>query len=67
MPNSTQFRTEFVLWAVRKGDEDWQEELITTAPVLGDGMAKIEAARAWAVGRGFDRFRVTRDEYPFTE
>jgi len=46
--------TEYVLWATRKGDEDWQEELITATP----DMQKLEKAKAWAKANGFDRLRV---------
>ncbi len=41
-----------ILFAVKKGDEDWQEQLITEVE------EQIEAAKTWAVGQGFDRFRV---------
>ena len=44
--------TETRLYGTRKGEEDWQEEIITT-----DG-SKIEEARKWAEENGFDRFRV---------
>lgn len=44
--------TETVLYGLRVGAEDWQEELITTNPL------KIEEATAWAKTQGFDRFRV---------
>lgn len=40
------------LFAVKVGNEDWQEELITEQPHL------MEKARAWATENGFDRFRV---------
>ena len=48
---------EIILWATRKGDEDWQEELITAAPNTPEGREKIKKARAWAESQGFDRFR----------
>ncbi len=44
--------SETGLFAVRKGAEDWQEEIITTNP------AAIAKARAWAGANGFDRFRL---------
>jgi len=44
--------TETVLWAVRIGAEDWEEEIITT------NAAQIEAAKLWATANGFNRFRV---------
>lgn len=48
-----------VLFAVRIGNEDWQEELIT------EDASKIEAATAWAKAHGFDRFRVAEiDDSP---
>ena len=46
---------EKVLWAVRVGAEDWQEELIT--PTSDE--KKLEAAKAWASANGFDRLRVS--------
>ena len=39
------------LFAVKIGDEDWREVLITEDP------AKIPAARIWAEANGFDRLR----------
>lgn len=48
---------EIILWATRKGDEAWQEELITAAPNTPEGREKIKKARAWAKSEGFDRFR----------
>lgn len=44
--------TTQVLFAVRTGNEDWQEELITEVP------DKIAAASTWALANGFDRLRV---------
>lgn len=41
-----------VLFAVRKGDADWQEQLITEQP------DKIQAASEWAKKNGFDRLRI---------
>jgi hypothetical protein len=50
-----------VLWATRIGNEDWQEEIITTDET------KIPDAKKWAMANGFDRFRVQvidQDEVP---
>lgn len=44
-----------ILWAVKKGEEDWQEQLITD----GD-KAKIAKASKWAEANGFDRLRVAQ-------
>ncbi len=41
-----------VLFAVRKGDEDWQEQLITEVE------SRIYAASAWAFANGFNRLRI---------
>lgn len=41
-----------VLYATKIGDEDWQEQIITTDE------KRIPAARVWAQANGFDRFRV---------
>jgi len=41
-----------VLFAVKVGDEDWQEQLIT------EDETKIEPASKWALSNGFDRLRV---------
>lgn len=43
---------ERVLMGTRKGDEDWQEQIITTDET------RFAAARRWALDNGFDRFRV---------
>lgn len=40
-----------ILWAVKIGDEDWQEQIIST------DATKFPAARAWAIANGFDRLR----------
>jgi hypothetical protein len=45
---------ETILWAVKVGDEDWQEQIITTDE------NQIEAAKEWASNNGFDRFRVAK-------
>jgi hypothetical protein len=52
-------KNEYVLYATRIGDEDWQEALITTADVTPEGLAKLEKAKVWAKSNGFDRIRVT--------
>lgn len=41
-----------VLFAVKIGDEDWQEKLIT------EQESQIEPAKAWALANGFDRLRI---------
>jgi hypothetical protein len=41
-----------VLWATKKGAEDWQEQLIT------EQEDKIEQAARWAKENGFDRLRI---------
>lgn len=41
-----------ILFAVRIGDEDWQEQLITEVP------ERIPAAAEWARANGFDRLRI---------
>ena len=41
-----------ILFAVRKGAEDWQEELITEVE------ERIPSASKWAKANGFDRLRV---------
>lgn len=41
-----------VLFAVKIGDEDWQEQLIT------EREEQIENASTWAKANGFDRLRV---------
>jgi hypothetical protein len=45
-----------ILFAVRKGNEDWREELIT------EDESKIDAASVWARENGFDRLRVAEIE-----
>lgn len=51
---------EKVLWAVKKGEPDWKEEIITNKE------ENIEAAKNWAKSNGFDRFResIVTDEAP---
>lgn len=39
---------ERVLYGVRKGNEDWQEELLTVRP------DRFESAKEWAIKQGFD-------------
>ena len=41
-----------VLWAVRVGEPDWAEEIITEVA------ERIPAASEWARANGFDRLRV---------
>lgn len=41
-----------VLFAVRAGSEDWEEQLITEVE------SRIEAASKWALSNGFDRLRI---------
>ena len=41
-----------ILYAVRIGDEDWQEEIITVKE------ERIPAASEWALANGYDRLRV---------
>jgi len=42
---------DFILWGVREGRPDWDEEIITT------NKARKEEAKRWARTQGFDRFR----------
>lgn len=44
---------ETILFGVKKGDQDWEEVVITTNP------NKIEDAKKWAKENGFDRLRVS--------
>lgn len=48
-----------VLWAVKKGDEFWQEQIITdtTSP------EHLKKAKAWALKNGFERLRVSTMQY----
>jgi hypothetical protein len=46
-------KTIKVLFATCKGDEDWQEQLIT------EREDRIPAASAWATANGFDRLRIS--------
>jgi hypothetical protein len=41
-----------ILWAVKKGDPDWKEQIIT------EKEERIEDAKKWATENGFDRFRI---------
>lgn len=43
---------ERVLMGIRKGCPDYAEEVLTDRP------EQFDAAREWARGQGFDRFRV---------
>ena len=51
---------EQVLWAVKIGEPNWAEQMIT------NDASKIEEAKAWAEKKGFDRFRIANidDEKP---
>jgi len=42
-----------ILWAVKIGDPDWAEQVITQRSY------KIEEAKQWATNNGFDRLRVS--------
>lgn len=44
--------TARVLWGVRIGRPDWDEEILTTHA------ERIDDAKSWATAQGFDRFRV---------
>lgn len=46
-------KTYTILWAVKIGDPDWAEQVITQRSY------KIEEAKQWATENGFDRFRVS--------
>lgn len=46
-------KNEQILWAVKIGDEDWQEQIISTNP------DSFTQAKAWAKSNGFNRFRVS--------
>lgn len=46
--------TEYVLFAVKIGSEDWEEEVITSTT----DKAKLLKASQWAKENGFDRLRV---------
>jgi len=41
-----------ILFAVKIGDEDWQEQLVT------EQEEQVEAASQWARSHGFDRLRI---------
>jgi hypothetical protein len=41
-----------ILWAVKIGDPDYLEQVIT------EDEKKIDAAKQWATNNGFDRFRI---------
>lgn len=44
---------EKLLWAVKIGNEDWQEELIT------NDISQHEKATEWAKANGFYKFRTS--------
>lgn len=50
--DNSPMRNRQILFAVKIGAEDWQEELITEVT------ARIPAAKKWALANGFDRLRV---------
>lgn len=52
-----------VLYAVKKGEPDWAEQIIT------EYEDRIVAARKWASENGFDRFRIATysDELEFPD
>ena len=52
--NGGKLGVETVLFAVRKGEPDYNEVLITNNP------DKIEDAKKWALANGFDRLRVSK-------
>ena len=45
---------ETVLWGIREGEQDWQEELITSTA----DSKHLENAKTWALNNGFNRLRV---------
>ena len=47
---------EQVIWAVKKGQEDWQEEVIYSGPPLSKDM-QAKCAQ-WIEDNGFDRMRI---------
>ena len=47
-------QTEFVLWAVKIGEPDWAEDVITATT----DPKRVEAAKEWAIANGFDRLRL---------
>lgn len=49
-----------ILYAVKVGAADWQEEIVTTADPMD--VDKLTRARTWAEGEGYDRFRVAIDD-----
>lgn len=54
---------ELTLWATKIGDEEWQEQLITSVPDTVLGKAKLEQAKAWAIAQGFHNIRVSKFVY----
>ena len=50
-------KREYTLWAVKIGNANWQEDLITT--MTPENIAeKMPKAAAWARANGFDRLRL---------
>ena len=48
-----------VLWAVKIGEEDWQEQIITDTT----SAVHLHNAKVWAKANGFDRLRVAVMNY----
>lgn len=46
-------KTQQILWAVKIGDPDYAEQILTDKP------ERFEAAKQWAKANGFDRFRIS--------
>ncbi len=46
---------EKVLWATKKGEQSWMEQVITSTT----SEAHLEKAKQWALSNGFDRLRVS--------
>ena len=44
--------TEYVLFGVKIGDEDWQEVVIST------NRKHFDKAKVWATANGYNRFRI---------
>jgi hypothetical protein len=57
---------ETVLYATHRDAEDWQETIITAVAGTDKEHPRLIAARTWAEGQGFTRFRVVTfgDEPP---
>lgn len=44
---------ETILWGVKIGAEDWEEQLIVSTT----NVERLAKARQWAIANGFDRLR----------